>query len=66
MHPDRQKEIMIAQAEYEMNKEVLVIDFQKIEYYTTKASIINYFLTLTYFNYFFSGYCTINNTPISR
>lgn len=38
MHPDRQKEIMIAQAEYEMNKEVLVIDFQKIEYYLTKVT----------------------------
>lgn len=37
MHPDRQKELMITQAEYEMNKEVLVIDFQKIEYYLTKV-----------------------------
>lgn len=37
MHPDRQKEIMIAQAEYEMNKEVLLIDFQKIQYYLTKV-----------------------------
>lgn len=40
MHPDRQKEIMIAQAEYEMKKEVLLIDFQKIEYYLSKVLII--------------------------
>lgn len=37
LHPDRQKEIMIEQAEYEMNKEVLLMDFKKIEYYLTKV-----------------------------
>lgn len=63
MHPDRQKEIMIEQAEYEMTKEVLVIDFQKIEYYLTKVHFFYYTPTVLLPQQFV-GYCSFNNTSI--
>lgn len=38
IHPDEQKNILIAQAEEEMNKYVRPEDIQRIKYYLTKVS----------------------------